>query len=85
MLLNDISSDNKSILSIDSFFDENFFENNSFIETDKKENFLKKVSKSLPEIENSKIFLTKSLTTKEIIYLLTSIEYPSMYKEGIAI
>ncbi|CAG8682229.1 12368_t:CDS:1, partial [Cetraspora pellucida] len=42
-------------------------------------------SRSSSEIENSEIFLTKTLTAKELIHSLTPIEYLPTCKEEIAI
>ncbi|RIB07177.1 hypothetical protein C2G38_2215229 [Gigaspora rosea] len=90
--LNDISSDEESRLSANSFFegDDFFEENNSINDTDsifEEDRFSvnSEASRSLPEIESSEIFLTKTLTTKEVIHSLTPIEYPPTCEEGIAI
>ncbi|CAG8727118.1 17748_t:CDS:10, partial [Cetraspora pellucida] len=93
---NDISSDEKSLLLMNSFFDdENFFDNSFNI--NKEDNFFEENNSSKdtnnafeedrpsPEMESSEIFLTKHLTAKEIIHSLTPIEYPLTCKEEIAI
>ncbi|CAG8445533.1 17156_t:CDS:2 [Cetraspora pellucida] len=65
----------------ETFDIDNIFKDNKF----SVGSFFKEASRTSPEIEGPEIFLTRSLAVKEIIHLLTPIEYPPTSEEGIAI